>query len=126
MSYDYCGYGQSSGKPNESNLNKACFACYEKLKERYNLRSEQIILYGQSIGTGLPKILINFRISFFLKYRQPTWRQKSTVPLSSSTRPSRAACAFSSPIQSARGFSTLSKSKKIIFKFFSKQSILQH
>ena len=52
MSYDYCGYGQSSGKPNESNLNKACFACYEKLKERYNLRPEQIILYGQSIGTG--------------------------------------------------------------------------
>jgi len=51
MSYDYCGYGQSSGKPNESNLNKACFACYEKLKERYNLRPEQIILYGQSIGT---------------------------------------------------------------------------
>ena len=52
MSYDYCGYGQSSGKPNESNLNKACFACYEKMKERYNLRPEQIILYGQSIGTG--------------------------------------------------------------------------
>ena len=53
MSYDYCGYGQSSGKPNESNLNKACFACYEKMKERYNLRPEQIILYGQSIGTGM-------------------------------------------------------------------------
>ena len=65
-------------------------------------------------------------IYFFLKYRQPIWRQKSTVPLSSSTRPSRAACAFSSPIQSARGFSTLSKSKKLIFLFFSKLSILQH
>ena len=68
MSYDYCGYGQSSGKPNESNLNKACFACYEKLKERYNLRPEQIILYGQSIGTGtrVLKICSSFyALSFF-------------------------------------------------------------
>ena len=52
MSYDYCGYGQSSGKPNENNLNKACAAAYEKLMERYSIRPEQVILYGQSIGTG--------------------------------------------------------------------------
>ena len=53
LSYDYCGYGQSSGKPNESNLNKACAAAYEKLLEKYSVRPDQVILYGQSIGTGL-------------------------------------------------------------------------
>ena len=52
MSYDYCGYGQSSGRPNESNLNKACAAAYEKMGERFGIRPEQVILYGQSIGTG--------------------------------------------------------------------------
>lgn len=51
MSYDYCGYGQSSGRPNESNLNKACAAAYEKMNERFGIRPEQVILYGQSIGT---------------------------------------------------------------------------
>ncbi|CBY09386.1 unnamed protein product [Oikopleura dioica] len=51
LSYDYCGYGQSSGKPNESNLNKACAAAYEKLLEKYSVRPDQVILYGQSIGT---------------------------------------------------------------------------
>ncbi|CAG5091504.1 Oidioi.mRNA.OKI2018_I69.PAR.g13080.t1.cds [Oikopleura dioica] len=44
-------YDQSSGKPNESNLNKACGAAYEKLLEKYNVRPDQVILYGQSIGT---------------------------------------------------------------------------
>ena len=52
MSYDYCGYGQSSGKPTEGNLNRSCAVAYEKLRERYGVRPEQVILYGQSIGTG--------------------------------------------------------------------------
>ncbi len=62
LSYDYCGYGQSSGKPNESNLNKACAAAYEKLLEKYSVRPDQVILYGQSIGTGFNFTFFSFLI----------------------------------------------------------------
>uniref|UniRef100_A0A8C9G0R3 Alpha/beta hydrolase domain-containing protein 17C n=1 Tax=Pavo cristatus TaxID=9049 RepID=A0A8C9G0R3_PAVCR len=44
FSYDYSGYGVSTGKPSEKNLD-ICFL------RRYGVSPENIILYGQSIGT---------------------------------------------------------------------------
>lgn len=50
--YDYAGYGASSGTPSEANIYADADACFNTLVERYNLKPEQIILYGQSIGTA--------------------------------------------------------------------------
>ncbi|KAL8112081.1 uncharacterized protein LOC141705070 isoform X2 [Apium graveolens] len=52
MGYDYAGYGQSTGEPSEHNTYADIEAAYGCLKEKYGARDEDIILYGQSIGSG--------------------------------------------------------------------------
>lgn len=52
MGYDYSGYGQSSGKPTEHNTYADIEAAYRCLEERYGVKEEDIILYGQSVGSG--------------------------------------------------------------------------
>ncbi|XP_071713863.1 uncharacterized protein [Rutidosis leptorrhynchoides] len=52
MGYDYSGYGQSTGKPSEHNTYADIEAAYKCLEEIYNLKQEDIILYGQSVGSG--------------------------------------------------------------------------
>uniref|UniRef100_A0A2C9UIT9 Serine aminopeptidase S33 domain-containing protein n=1 Tax=Manihot esculenta TaxID=3983 RepID=A0A2C9UIT9_MANES len=52
MGYDYSGYGQSSGKPGEHNTYADIEAAYKCLEERYSTKQENIILYGQSVGSG--------------------------------------------------------------------------
>lgn len=52
MGYDYSGYGQSSGKPSEYNTYADIDAVYKCLKEKYGVKDEQLILYGQSVGSG--------------------------------------------------------------------------
>ncbi|XP_044516089.1 alpha/beta hydrolase domain-containing protein 17C [Gracilinanus agilis] len=51
FSYDYSGYGVSSGKPSEKNLYADIDAAWQALRTRYGVSPENIILYGQSIGT---------------------------------------------------------------------------
>ncbi|GIY99498.1 hypothetical protein CEXT_698031 [Caerostris extrusa] len=51
FSYDYSGYGESEGKPSEKNLYADVDAAWHALQTRYGIRPENIILYGQSIGT---------------------------------------------------------------------------
>ncbi len=51
FSYDYSGYGASSGKPLERNLYSDIDAAWQALRSRYGISPESIILYGQSIGT---------------------------------------------------------------------------
>lgn len=51
FSYDYSGYGLSSGSPNEANLYADIRAAFKYLKEHYKYHDNQIICYGQSIGT---------------------------------------------------------------------------
>jgi len=51
FSYDYSGYGGSSGKPSEKNLYADIEASWHCLRTRYGISPENIILYGQSIGT---------------------------------------------------------------------------
>ncbi|KAH1129477.1 hypothetical protein J1N35_000855 [Gossypium stocksii] len=52
MGYDYSGYGQSTGKPTECNTYADIDAAYTCLKERYGVKDEDLILYGQSVGSG--------------------------------------------------------------------------
>ncbi|XP_076937022.1 uncharacterized protein LOC143604427 [Bidens hawaiensis] len=52
MGYDYSGYGRSSGKPSEHNTYADIEAAYKCLEETYNTKQEDIILYGQSVGSG--------------------------------------------------------------------------
>ncbi|XXG72780.1 hypothetical protein AAC387_Pa07g1798 [Persea americana] len=52
LGYDYSGYGQSSGKPSEQNTYADIEAAYRCLEETYGANEEDIILYGQSVGSG--------------------------------------------------------------------------
>ncbi|KAG7514890.1 hypothetical protein JOB18_045158 [Solea senegalensis] len=51
FSYDYSGYGVSTGEPSEKNLYADIDAAWHALRARYGISPENIILYGQSIGT---------------------------------------------------------------------------
>lgn len=51
FSYDYSGYGLSTGTANEANLYADIRAAYKFLKEKLSFTDDKIILYGQSIGT---------------------------------------------------------------------------
>lgn len=52
MGFDYSGYGQSSGKASEEDTYADIEAAYKCLQERYGVKEEQTILYGQSVGSG--------------------------------------------------------------------------
>ncbi|XP_004568740.1 alpha/beta hydrolase domain-containing protein 17C isoform X2 [Maylandia zebra] len=45
------GYGVSTGKPSEKNLYADIEAAWQMLRNKYGVTPENIILYGQSIGT---------------------------------------------------------------------------
>ncbi|XP_047322663.1 alpha/beta hydrolase domain-containing protein 17B-like [Impatiens glandulifera] len=52
IGYDYSGYGQSTGKPTECSTYADIEAVYQCLKEKYGVKDGQLILYGQSVGSG--------------------------------------------------------------------------
>ncbi|XP_047328755.1 alpha/beta hydrolase domain-containing protein 17B-like [Impatiens glandulifera] len=52
MSYDYSGYGASTGKPSEINTYFDIEAVYNCLRNEYGSKHEDVILYGQSVGSG--------------------------------------------------------------------------
>ena len=51
FSFDYSGYGASSGKPSEKNIYADIECAWKTLRNRYGINPQNIILYGQSIGT---------------------------------------------------------------------------
>lgn len=51
FSFDYSGYGISTGRASEKNIYSDTEAAWSVLRERYKLAPNEIILYGQSIGT---------------------------------------------------------------------------
>ena len=51
FSYDYSGYGESTGKPTEANVYADADAAWQALHSRYGVSPDRVILYGQSIGT---------------------------------------------------------------------------
>ncbi|PON58053.1 Alpha/beta hydrolase fold [Parasponia andersonii] len=52
LGYDYSGYGKSTGKPSEQNTYADIEAAYRCLVEKYGAKEEDVILYGQSVGSG--------------------------------------------------------------------------
>ncbi|KAE8716242.1 hypothetical protein F3Y22_tig00110154pilonHSYRG00029 [Hibiscus syriacus] len=52
MGYDYSGYGASTGKPSELNTYADIEAVYHCLQTEYGVSQEDLILYGQSVGSG--------------------------------------------------------------------------
>ncbi|XP_010943428.1 uncharacterized protein [Elaeis guineensis] len=52
MGYDYSGYGASTGKPSEYNTYADIEAVYRCLETEYGVSQEDLILYGQSVGSG--------------------------------------------------------------------------
>lgn len=50
-SYDFSGYGGSSGKPSEKNLYADINAAWHSMRNKFGISPDKIILYGQSIGT---------------------------------------------------------------------------
>ena len=52
FSYDYPGYGQSSGNPTEQGCYQAAFAAYEHLVRKVGVPAERVILHGRSLGGG--------------------------------------------------------------------------
>ncbi|GAB4857890.1 hypothetical protein Ancab_015795 [Ancistrocladus abbreviatus] len=52
MGYDYSGYGASTGKPSEADTYADIEAVYECLETEYGISQENLILYGQSVGSG--------------------------------------------------------------------------
>ncbi|EPS73690.1 hypothetical protein M569_01063, partial [Genlisea aurea] len=52
IGYDYSGYGASTGKPSEHDTYADIEAVYECLQSEYGIGQEDLILYGQSVGSG--------------------------------------------------------------------------
>ncbi|CAI5971268.1 unnamed protein product [Closterium sp. NIES-64] len=52
LGYDYTGYGASSGKPTEFNTYADIEAAFTYLTAQHRIRPEDIVLYGQSVGSG--------------------------------------------------------------------------
>ncbi len=52
IAYDYPGYGETSGRPTEQSCYDAITAVYQHLTNTLGYHPNQVILCGQSIGTG--------------------------------------------------------------------------
>jgi len=52
LCYDYPGYGTSTGKPSENGCYAAIEAAYTYATETLGYSSDQIVLYGRSLGGG--------------------------------------------------------------------------
>eukprot|EP00747_Dinoflagellata_sp_TGD_P168149 gnl/TRDRNA2_/TRDRNA2_193865_c0_seq1.p1 gnl/TRDRNA2_/TRDRNA2_193865_c0~~gnl/TRDRNA2_/TRDRNA2_193865_c0_seq1.p1 ORF type:complete len:331 (-),score=38.98 gnl/TRDRNA2_/TRDRNA2_193865_c0_seq1:156-1148(-) len=52
FSYEYSGYGQSSGAPSETDLYADIDAAYSYLVSEQGILAESIVLYGQSVGSA--------------------------------------------------------------------------
>ncbi|CAL6101376.1 Alpha/beta_hydrolase family protein [Hexamita inflata] len=51
VTFDWCGYGQSTGKPSEQTLTKSALATYNYVKTEFHLTDSNIVVWGRSIGT---------------------------------------------------------------------------
>lgn len=52
LAYDYPGYGLSEGRPDEDGCYDACQSAWNHLTETLGVPADQIIIYGQSVGSG--------------------------------------------------------------------------
>ena len=56
-SFDYEGYGRSSGKPSEAAAERDVLRVWKYLTVERNIPAEQIVLHGFSLGTGVASFL---------------------------------------------------------------------
>lgn len=61
--YDYQGYGRSQGKPDIPDICYDGEAAYDFLVEEKNVRQEEIILYGESLGASVAGYISRVRRS---------------------------------------------------------------
>lgn len=54
MGYDYTGYGCSSGEPSVAASIVDLDTVVDCLLDRFKLQPSDIVLYGQSVGSGAP------------------------------------------------------------------------
>ena len=52
FAYDYRGYGTSDGNPSENNAYQDANSAYTYLTQQLKIPSQQIIIYGRSVGGG--------------------------------------------------------------------------
>ncbi|MDP2922647.1 MAG: alpha/beta hydrolase [Candidatus Omnitrophota bacterium] len=50
---DYRGFGKSQGRPSEPGFYRDAFAAYDYLLNTIDIKPEQIILYGESLGSAI-------------------------------------------------------------------------
>src|SRR6202049_3007847 len=53
LALEYCGYGQSEGKPSEAGFYRDADAAYAYLVNRRSLEPNTLISFGQSLGTAV-------------------------------------------------------------------------
>lgn len=49
---DYRGYGQSTGSPSEEGVYRDAATCWQYLTETRDIASEEIVIFGRSLGAG--------------------------------------------------------------------------
>ena len=60
LSYDYRGFGLSTGWPSDAGLKRDVIAVIKHASKKYDLKQRKVILLGQSIGTGLASYATKF------------------------------------------------------------------
>lgn len=53
VTIDYRGFGESEGSPSEEGLVEDAISAYQWIHEQCTESSPQIVIYGQSLGTGV-------------------------------------------------------------------------
>lgn len=51
--FDYRGYGRSAGVPSEDGLYRDAAAAYDTLTQRYHVTPQQLVLFGESLGSAV-------------------------------------------------------------------------
>ncbi|MDZ4832523.1 MAG: alpha/beta hydrolase [Candidatus Melainabacteria bacterium] len=84
FAYDYRGYGKSSGEPTLKTIVVDGIAAYDFLVEKENYKPEQIVLYGESIGTGISTEIARKRkykaLILESGFSSPETRAKEKIP----------------------------------------------
>lgn len=52
LAYDYPGYGMSEGKPDEQGCYDAAMTTWKHLTETLKVSPDDVVIYGQSVGSG--------------------------------------------------------------------------
>ncbi len=86
LMYDYAGYGKSSGHPSMEAVAADGIAAYDYLEKVKHYKSDQIVLYGESIGGGVSSEIARARKSCGLildcTFLSPAaWAKKRIGPL---------------------------------------------